>query len=238
VEHRSRIIEVATLFDQVADHVVFCGSCVLALYGRPAAPSHIRPTRDVDCICTITPYAVLSSLLAGMCEKSLLTPDPELACRYVVCATGTVVDVIDLEGRAIGTRDPWVQRAAEHAVRYPVQEGLLVSAVAPQYFLAMKLAALLDRGPDEMSTDAEDIVTLALEVEEIASRVLEAGLAEEIRELMSRVQTRYDLSSWSDLVDYHLDPAEADQAGRVRSALAHLSGASDPTAGSSSPSAF
>jgi hypothetical protein len=227
-EHRRRIAEVARLFSSVSDQLVFCGSCVLALYSRPVAPSRIRPTKDVDCICTLTPYIKLSSMLADMCNAGILVPDPELLCRYVVRESGTVIDIIDVEGRSIGADDPWIRRAADHAARYAIEGDLHVSAVAPPYFLAMKLAALLDRGPDEMSTDAEDIVTLSVEVEDLVPGVRDAGLEEEVGELMTRVLTRLDLTSWRDLVDYHIDPQEAEHAGRVGAALSTLSRAPAP----------
>jgi hypothetical protein len=216
--------EVVKVFAKVEQQIVFCGSCVLALYARTTAPSALRLTKDVDCICTVTPFARLSALLAQMCEAGVLAPDTRLMCRYSIRASGTVVDVIDPEGLTTGATDPWVERAAARAGRYAVADELEVSAVTPPYFLAMKLAALLDRGPDEMSADAEDIVTVALEVPGLERQIHEAGLAAEIQQQMERVLTRYAVASWAELVDYHIAPEELASAPRVSAVLTSLAG--------------
>jgi hypothetical protein len=164
----------------------------------------------------------LTALLAAKCETKILTPDPDLLCRYAVRATGTVVDIIDTEGLSTGAHDPWVERAAAHAARYPIAHDLEVLAVTPAYFLGMKLAALLDRGPDEMSADAEDIVTVALEVSDLDRQVRDAGLGAEIQQQMSQVLSRYGVASWVDLVDFHIAPEELAHAPQVSALLRSL----------------
>lgn len=213
------ISAVLDAFGQDADQLIVMGSCALALYARPSAPSNIRSTKDVDCICMITPFTRLQTRLAHLCEIKVLSPDQELLCRYHIRKTGIVLDIIDLEGRSTGKEDPWVRRAAENAHPFPLKEDLSICAVTPPYFLAMKLSALVDRGPDEMSADAEDIVTLAVEVEKLVEQVQQEGIAEEIAVLFTRVREKYQLSSITDLVDYHIHPSEVAHLERVRIAL-------------------
>ncbi len=216
------IAAVVEAFGSDADKFVVIGSCALALHARPAAPSDLRATRDVDCICLITPFTRLQRKLAHLSETGVLSPDQELLCRYRIRKSGTVVDIIDLDGRTTGKEDPWVRHAADTAQQCLVEGAVSVRAVTPPVFLAMKLSALVDRGPNEMCVDAEDIVTLAVEVEDLIVQVQAAGLVEEIFGLCEQARTRYGLSSLADLVDYHLDPRELEHVERVRSALTML----------------
>jgi hypothetical protein len=209
-------------FGPDADQLVVIGSCALALYARAVAPSEIRSTKDIDCVCIITPFTLLQTKLSHLCESGILSPDQEILCRYRIRNTGTIIDIIDLEGRTTGKDDPWVRRAAGTAQRFLVRDGVWVRAVRPPVFLAMKLSALADRGPDEMSADAEDIVTLAVEVNSLVDQVQEAGLAEEVASLFDNVRTKYRLSSITDLADYHIHPSEVAHLERVRSALMAL----------------
>jgi len=211
------------LRDEAAQIVVF-GSCALALYARPDGRSAIRTTRDVDVVSVVTPLALLQSRLAAMCQAGVLVPHHEILCRYTIRRTGTVVDVVDLQGRTTGAADPWLERAVKHSGVYPLGEGVEVRAVTPPFFLATKLTAFIERGPDEMSADAEDIVTLAVEVQDLAAQVSLAGIADEVRELWGRARERFDLSTVSDLVDYHIHPLEVEHLDRVRETLTGLAG--------------
>jgi hypothetical protein len=133
--------------------------------------------------------------------------------------------VLSPEGKNVGGVNPWFARAAEHAQSYDVGEGRTAKAVTPPYFLATKLVAFEDRGEDaQSSTDAEDIIALAVEVEDIVARVNAAGIRGEIAELWRLAMEKYgiDADALADLVDWHLDPRDREHRPRVVAAVVEL----------------
>jgi hypothetical protein len=102
---------------------------------------------------------------ADMCSRDVLSPDAEMQCRYRIRGTDIHLDVLSPEGFNVGGVNPWFARAAEAARPFDVGAARTVMAVTPPYFLATKLVAFEDRGPNAQSSkDVEDIVTLAVEV--------------------------------------------------------------------------
>ncbi len=87
-------------------------------------------------------------------------------------------------GFNVGGVNPWFDRAAQRARAYDVGEGRTVMAMTPPYFLTTKLVAFADRGPDAQSSkDAEDIVTLLVEVPDLVDQVDAEGLRAEVKAL-------------------------------------------------------
>jgi predicted nucleotidyltransferase len=133
--------------------------------------------------------------------------------------------VLSPEGFNVGGVNPWFARAVERAARYSIGEGETVRAVTPPYFLATKLVAFADRGPDaDSSKDAEDIVALAVEVPSLLDDVQAEGLHADVATLWDRVLAKYALarSDLPDLVDWHLHPRDAEHRDRVIATLARL----------------
>jgi len=100
-------------------------------------------------------------------------------------------------------------------------------ALTPPYFLTTKLVAFADRGPDARSSkDAEDIVTLLVEVPDLVDQVDAEGLRTEVTALGGRVLTKYSLreSDLPDLIDWHLDSREARHRDAVIAPLGALVG--------------
>jgi hypothetical protein len=100
-----------------------------------------------------------------------------------------------------------------------------VMARTPPYFLTTKLVAFADRGPDAQSSkDAEDIVTLLVEVQDVVDQVDAEGLRGEVAALWGRALAKYSLrqSDLPDLVDWHLDSREATHRDAVIAALGAL----------------
>jgi predicted nucleotidyltransferase len=146
-------------------------------------------------------------------------------CRYRILGGSVEVDVLAPEGFNVGGVNPWFARAVERARRYDIGDGRSVSAVTPPYFLATKLVAFEDRGPDAQSSkDAEDIVTLLVEVEDLVTQVAAEGIRGDIARLWERVSAKYQIAKrdLSDLVDGHLDRGEAGHRDRVGQALLAL----------------
>jgi predicted nucleotidyltransferase len=211
-------------FGEEARHFVFVGGCVLGLYARlEGAP--LRATADVDCISTRSPWVLQEKLLAELCMRGVLRPDPEVQCRYRITGTEIDVDVLSPQGFNVGGVNPWFERASINAKLYDGGEGRTVLAVTPPYFLATKLVAFADRGPDAPSSkDAEDIVALAVEVADLVAQVDAAGLRGDIAGLWGHVLEKYVLTAddLPDLVDWHLDRREREHRARVIATLRAL----------------
>ena len=223
-EHRAAIRAVLDAFGDDSRHFVFVGGCVLGLYARPdGAP--LRATKDVDCISTLSPWVLQEKRLADMCTRGVLSPDARVQCRYRIRGTDVDVDVLSPDGFNVGGVNPWFERAARHARSYDVGDGRTASAVTPPYFLATKLVAFEDRGPDPSSSkDAEDIVALVVEVDNIVEQVEVAKIRPDVAELWRRAFAKYALADddLADLVDWHLDRREAARREEVVTALRAL----------------
>jgi hypothetical protein len=153
----------------------------------------------VDCISTLSPWVLQEKRLTEMCSGGVLVPGADLQSRYRIRASEVVVDILSPEGfNAGGGENLWFARAAGHARPYDAGGGFSVMAVTPPYFLATKLAAFAERGPDAQSSkDAEDIVTLAVEVDSLVAQVDAEAMRAEVAGLWVRALEKYDLD-----VDY------------------------------------
>jgi predicted nucleotidyltransferase len=222
--HRAAIRSVLDAFGQDSLPFVFVGGCTLGLYARSTG-APLRATKDVDCISTLSPWVLQEKKLADMCSRGVLSPDAEMQCRYRIRGTDIDVDVLSPEGFNVGGVNPWFARAAEAARPFDVGAARTVMAVTPPYFLATKLVAFEDRGPDAQSSkDVEDIVTLAVEVDALVAQIDAEGMRADIAELWTRALKKYGLANDDvpDLVEWHLDSREAEHRVRVVDALTAL----------------
>jgi hypothetical protein len=208
-------------FGDDAEHFVFVGGCVLALYARPSG-APLRATTDVDCISTRTPWVLQQKVLGDLCTRGVLSADPKLACRYRIKGTEVDVDVLSPQGFNIGGVNPFFQRASERARPYDVGDGRKVNAVTPAYFLATKVAAFEDRGPDALeSKDLEDIVALLTELDDVPSQVTAERIGDEVAACWARAFRKYGvkIGDLPDIVDGHLSRDDSSHRRRVVVAL-------------------
>lgn len=222
--HRAAIRAVLDAFGEDARHFVFVGGCVLGLYARPEGAA-LRATKDVDCISTRSPWVLQEKALGELCTRGVLTPDAAVLCRYRIVGTDVDVDVLSPDGFNVGGVNPWFARAAACAEPYDAGDGRSVRCVTPPYFLATKLVAFADRGPDAQSSkDAEDIVAVAVEIPDLVEQVEAAGLRAEIAKLWARALEKYALvvDDLQDLIDWHLDRGDAQNRARVLATLRAL----------------
>jgi predicted nucleotidyltransferase len=216
-------VETLAVLGEVRDKLVFLGGCVLGLYAAPKG-SPLRVTDDVDCLSTVQPWALQLDLLARLCRDGVLTPDLKHAQRYRVRDTGLVIDVMSPDGMNV-PRDTWLRRAADNHRLYPLGDGSDVRAVAPGYFLALKLQAFLDRGNDFASAkDMEDIVFVAAEVPDLVDDVEASRIAGEIRALWNEAFEKHNLSlaDLPDIVDGHIGSQERARMHEVIATLQAL----------------
>jgi hypothetical protein len=222
-KHRADICAVLDAFGDSAEDLVFLGGCVVALYARSTG-APLRTTADVDCLSRRKPWSAQEKILGELCTRRVLIPDPKLQCRYRIRGTGIDVDILSPDGLNV-PRNPWLERAADHARSYDVAGGRRALAVTPPYFLATKLVAFEDRGPDAQSSkDAEDIVTLAVEVPDLVDLVDREGMRGEVVELWAKALDthRLDLSDVDDLVDWHLHREDRNRRDAAADAIRKL----------------
>jgi hypothetical protein len=221
---RAAIRSVLDTFGEDAQWLVFIGGCTLGLYAR-ATGAPLRITNDVDCISTLLPWVLQEKKLAEMCSRGVLIPDADLQCRYRIRGIDVDVDVLSPEGFNVGGVNPWFARAAARARPYSAGSDRTVMAMTPSYFLATKLVAFADRGPDAQSSkDAEDIVALAVEVDNLVEQVDAEGMRPDVADLWGHALKKYGLADRDvpDLVDWHLDPRETAHRERVVEVLIQL----------------
>jgi predicted nucleotidyltransferase len=216
-ERRAAIREVLDIFGDGATHFVLVGGCALGLYARPeGAP--LRITKDVDFVSRLTPWVLQEKMLADLCRRRLLVPDRDLQCRYHVRGTEIDVDVLSPDGFNIGGANRWLKRAAERARAYDLGACRQVMAITPPYFLATKLEAFVDRGPDAQSSkDAEDIVALAVDVPDLVEQVDGERIRADVGGLWAEAfgKYRFAAADLPDFVDWHLDQRESAHRDRV-----------------------
>jgi hypothetical protein len=215
---------VVRAFGEDAKHFVFLGGCALALYARKVG-APLRVTKDVDCISQLEPWVLQQKILADLCSRRVLQPDSNLQCRYRISGTEVDVDIISIDGLNVGGTNPWLKKAAAHARPYGVGEGKSVLAITPAYFLATKLVAFEDRGEDPQSSkDAEDIVTLAVEVDDLVAEVRNANLKQEVASLWAEALKKHGIAvdDLADLVDWHLHPDDRKHRARAVATLVSL----------------
>jgi predicted nucleotidyltransferase len=211
-------------FGDDARSFVFVGGCTLGLYAR-ATGAPLRTTKDVDCISTVTPWVLQERRLADLCSRGILSPDPELQCRYRIRGSDVDVDVLSPDGLNVGGVNPWFERAVRRARPYEVGGSRTVTAMTPPYFLATKLVAFESRGPDAQSSkDAEDIVGLMVEVDDLVAQIDAERMRADVADLWARAMRKHGIAEVDlpDFVDWHLERREAEHRDRVVEALLAL----------------
>ncbi len=148
-----------------------------------------------------------------------------MQCRYHIKGSGVDVDILSPEGLNVGPVNPWFPRACSRAKAYALGDGREVTAISPPFFLATKLIAFEDRGPDvQSSKDAEDIVALAVEVDTLVEQVDTEGIRAEIAGLWITALAKYGrrIDDIPDLVDWHIGRDDREHFDRVVEALGSL----------------
>ena len=169
--------------------VIFIGGKVLALYAK-ATGDALRPTNDIDGVVPVDfgRYQFeLQKLLAARVLRLPPSEDREGAppCRYQLVDGELNIDLLDLGGHQVGGVNPYLATAVSACAEYDAGEGVRVRAITPPYFLLTKLVSLRD--PERTGTepvqhwDAEDIVSVFVEVDDILSQVEGAGLLNDVQ---------------------------------------------------------
>lgn len=202
------------LLAPVLDELVFVGGCTTGLFIADPAAGGIRPTKDVDAIVDVTPYAKYAALserlrALGLAEDT--TPGAPLG-RWR--RDDLIVDVMPVDEHVLGFSNRWYPAAIEAAQTINIA-GHDVRVVTPPLFIATKLDAFHGRGGDDIlaSHDLEDIIAVVDGRPEIVSEV--AAASTDIRRyIASELRALLDSRDFTEALGGFLLPDAASQGRR------------------------
>jgi len=181
------------LGEALLEQLVFVGGAVAGVLVTDPAMPEIRPTQDVDVICSVitrSDYHQLGSQLRerGFDEDS--RPGAPL-CRW--CINDLVLDLMPTQGEILGFSNRWYPLALDTAQHQGLPSGRSIRMVTAPVFLATKLEAFRGRGQGDFlfSHDLEDLMAVvdgrAALVEEcrLSPPELRNDLAAEFHELLN-----------------------------------------------------
>jgi len=224
------VSDIERIVDQVAGELgwldpapVFLGGSIVGLFLDAFGRSHLRPTKDVDCIV----QQVLSRAAWWQLEEQLRTrgwaPDPSgPICRYR-SPGGALVDLMSEDPSVLGFAGRWYPSTVANAQPRMLVTGRQILVPTPEHLLACKLEAWHDRGKRDplMSNDLEDIVALLDSCPELEARVrttpseLREWTAQAVAEFISN--PRYKEAALGQL------PRAGNQASREEKVMALMS---------------
>lgn len=157
-QNLTRIKVVYNALEDLAEKVVFIGGATVSMYrDRPAEET--RPTDDVDIVIELIKYEQYANIEEQLRKKGFANDiESGVICRYIV--QGIIVDVMPTNEDILGFANRWYVKGFRSSIKYNIDEATSVRIFSPEYFIASKLEAFLDRGNNDgrMSSDFEDIV--------------------------------------------------------------------------------
>lgn len=174
------------LGDALLEQLVFVGGAVAGVLITDPAMPEIRPTQDVDVICSViarADYHQLGSHLRQRGFQEDSRPGAPL-CRW--CTDDLLLDLMPTQGEILGFSNRWYPLALETAQQQRLPSGCSIRIVTAPVFLATKLEAFRGRGQGDFlcSHDLEDLMAV------VDGR---ASLLEECR--LSPLELRNDLAA-------------------------------------------
>lgn len=158
---RQNIIEVAEALQDSLNQIVFVGGSITEFYiDNPDIKS--RPTKDIDIVIEMmnrSHFNKIEEYLRSKGFKNDMTENAPL-CRWIY--KGIQVDVMPHDESIMGFTNKWYEPALKSLIQYEIKEGLKINIFSPEYYLATKMEAILNRGLDELklSTDLEDFILI------------------------------------------------------------------------------
>jgi hypothetical protein len=221
--HRRDIRTVQAALSSNLD-IVFMGGKVMSLYAKSTG-DRLRPTNDVDALVAMD-FGALQAELQTLMKTQVLSVDihdlDAPPCRYTLVDAGFTVDIVDLDGRSTGEVNPYHRRAVETAAAYDAGEGVFVRAITPPFFLLAKLVSLRDAertSLDPFHHDAEDIVSIFVEVDDVAEQVDHAGVLAQVQAEFGETLRALHVRDPMEFLDLWLREDAPDRARIVRDFL-------------------
>jgi predicted nucleotidyltransferase len=162
VSHHLNITRIKSVYyslGELKEKVVFVGGATVSLY-VDSKTEEIRPTDDIDIVVEIYTHQEYAALDKQLRKLGFVNDQTtRVICRYNI--QGLIVDVMPTQSKALGFSNKWYQPAFENSILYNLGDEK-IRIFSPQFFLASKLEAFLQRGKNDgrTSTDFEDIIFL------------------------------------------------------------------------------
>lgn len=175
------------------EQLVFVGGAVAGVLITDPALPEIRPTQDVDVICSViarSDYHELGRQLRQRGFQEDSRPDAPL-CRW--CINDLILDLMPAQSEILGFSNRWYPLALETAQLQGLPSGRSIRVVTAPVFLATKLEAFHGRGKGDylFSHDLEDMMAVVdgraslLEECRLSPPELRNDLAAQFRDLLN-----------------------------------------------------
>ncbi len=146
----------------LCQQLVFVGGAVVGLLVTDPATTPIRPTQDVDVVCSVTALSDYYRMGEQLRQRGWREDDRSGApvCRWR--AGALAVDVMPTHPDVLGFSSLWYPLALATATRVASPRGQTIRVVTAPVFVALKLEAFQDRGHGNylFSHDLEDLVAV------------------------------------------------------------------------------
>ena len=200
------------LGEALLEQLVFVGGAVAGVLITDPAMPEIRPTQDVDVICSVivrSDYHQLGRQLRQRGFQEDSRPGAPL-CRW--CIDDLVLDLMPAQGEILGFSSSWYPLALETAQQQGLPSGRSIRIVTAPVFLATKLEAFRGRGKGDFlfSHDLEDLMAV---VDGRASLLEECRLSPpELRsDLAAQFLALLNTSAFLEALPAFLPPDQASQ---------------------------
>jgi predicted nucleotidyltransferase len=160
----------AALLEVVAEHLgeellaemVFVGGAVVGLLITDPAMPAIRPTEDVDLVCSVVVLADYHRIEVALRERGFVQDMRPEAPIYRWQVGAVVVDVMPMLESVLGFANCWYPLALQTAMPVSLSSGCLIRLITAPVFLATKLEAFDGRGAGDylFSHDLGDVLAV------------------------------------------------------------------------------
>ena len=200
------------LGEALLEQLVFVGGAVAGVLITDPAMPEIRPTQDVDVICSVIARADYHQLGRQLRQRGFQEDSRPGAplCRW--CTDDLILDLMPTQGEILGFSNPWYPLAMETAQLQELPSGCAIRIVTAPVFLATKLEAFRGRGQGNFlfSHDLEDLMAV---VDGRASLLEECRLSPpELRsDLAAQFLALLNTSAFLEALPAFLPPDQASQ---------------------------
>lgn len=151
-----------SLGDTLLEQLVFVGGAIAGLLITDPAMPEIRPTQDVDAVCSVVGRSNYHELGLQLRQQGFTEDQRPGApiCRWQI---GEItLDVMPTDEQILGFANRWYSLAIETANTHSLPSGRKIRLVTAPVFMATKLEAFHGRGPRDLrvSHDLEDLIAV------------------------------------------------------------------------------
>lgn len=151
-----------SLGEALREQLVFVGGAIAGVLITDPAMPEIRPTQDVDVVCSVAGRGDYHQLGMQLRQQGFQEDERPGApvCRWRIGEVA--LDVMPTDEQILGFANRWYPLALETADIHVLPSGRSIRLVTAPVFLATKLEAFHGRGPSDiqLSHDLEDLMAV------------------------------------------------------------------------------